>query len=309
LQILRSIPGLEQVEMMRTGYAIEYDAVVPTQLLPSLETKLVPGLFTAGQINGTSGYEEAAGQGLIAGINAARKVQNKEPLILDRSDAYIAVMIDDLVTKGTSEPYRLLTSRAEYRLLLRHDNADLRLTDYGFDIGLISRERYMKFQEKKEIVASEIKRLKSEKARPNEATQTMLKEKGSVILNNSVDWVYLLRRPEISISDIYRISPPSRSLSDDIIEQIEIQVKYEGYIDKQYAHVDRLKKMEKKKLALDLDYDRVHGLSNEAKQKLKQILPMSIGQASRISGVNPADISILLVHLEQQRRNLAEITK
>ncbi|MFC0210930.1 tRNA uridine-5-carboxymethylaminomethyl(34) synthesis enzyme MnmG [Paenibacillus chartarius] len=298
LQILRSIPGLEQVEMMRTGYAIEYDAVVPTQLKPSLETKLVSGLFTAGQINGTSGYEEAAGQGIMAGINAARKVQGKEPVILDRSEGYIGVLIDDLVTKGTSEPYRLLTSRAEYRLLLRHDNADLRLTPIGYDIGLIPEERYQLFLRKKELVAEELQRLKATKVKAEEHVQALLTEAGTVTLTQSTDLITLLRRPEITYAHIERLAPPPPELTEEMKEQVEIQIKYEGYIEKQLAQVERLRKMEKKKIPDDIRYEEVHGLASEAKQKLAKIRPVSIGQASRISGVTPADISILLVYLE-----------
>ncbi|GAB2717180.1 tRNA uridine-5-carboxymethylaminomethyl(34) synthesis enzyme MnmG [Paenibacillus thermoaerophilus] len=298
LQILRSIPGLERVQMMRTGYAIEYDAIVPTQLWPSLETKAIPGLFTAGQINGTSGYEEAAGQGLMAGINAARKVQGKEPVILDRSKAYIGVLIDDLVTKGTNEPYRLLTSRAEYRLLLRHDNADLRLTPIGYEIGLISEERYRKFLRKKELVELEIERLRTTKIRPEPHVQELLQSLGTVVLNNSVDAQSLLRRPEVSYSHIASISPSPYELDEEMMEQVEIQIKYAGYIEKQLQHVERLEKLEKRRIPPDLDYWAVHGIANEAKQKLSQIRPVSIGQASRISGVTPADISILLVYLE-----------
>jgi tRNA uridine 5-carboxymethylaminomethyl modification enzyme len=305
LRILRSIPGLEQVEMMRTGYAIEYDAIVPTQLKPSLETKRISGLFTAGQINGTSGYEEAAGQGIMAGINAARKVQGKEPVILDRSEAYIGVLIDDLVTKGTNEPYRLLTSRAEYRLLLRHDNADLRLTPIGYEIGLISEERYQQFLRKKELVAQELQRLKTTKVRPEEHVQAMLAEAGTVPLSNAVDLITLLRRPEITYSHIERISPSPLELTAEMKEQVEIQIKYEGYIEKQLAQVERLRKMEKKKIPDDIRYEEVHGLASEAKQKLAKIRPVSIAQASRISGVTPADISILLVYLEHYNQVVA----
>jgi tRNA uridine 5-carboxymethylaminomethyl modification enzyme len=304
LQILRSIPGLEKVEMMRTGYAIEYDAVIPTQLKPSLETKVVDGLFTAGQINGTSGYEEAAGQGIMAGINAARKVQGKEAVILDRSEAYIGVLIDDLVTKGTNEPYRLLTSRAEYRLLLRHDNADLRLTPIGYEIGLITEERYSRFQEKIRKVEEEKERLKSVKVKPVEA-QPLLASLGSAELVNSVDLLTLLRRPEVLLEHIHQISPAPYEMTEEEKEQVEIQVKYTGYIEKQLAHVEKLRKMEQKKIPDDIIYEDIHGISTEAKQKLAKIRPISIGQASRISGVTPADISILLVHLEHYNKVLA----
>lgn len=305
LSILRSIPGLEKVEMMRTGYAIEYDAVIPTQLLPSLETKVVKGLFTAGQINGTSGYEEAAGQGIMAGINAARKVQGKEPVILDRSEAYIGVLIDDLVTKGTSEPYRLLTSRAEYRLLLRHDNADLRLTPIGYNIGLISQARYDRFKDKMKKVEEEIERLKATKVKPTSEVQQMLSSLGSAVLNNSVDMLSLLRRPEVTYEHLHALSPAPYELTEDMKEQVEIQVKYSGYIEKQLAHVERLRKMEKKRIPEDIIYEEIHGLATEARQKLAKIRPISIGQASRISGVTPADISILLVHLEHYNKVLA----
>jgi tRNA uridine 5-carboxymethylaminomethyl modification enzyme len=305
LQILHSVPGLERAEMMRTGYAIEYDAIVPTQLKLSLETKRVENLFTAGQINGTSGYEEAAGQGIMAGINAARKVQGKDPVIIDRSQGYIGVMIDDLVTKGTNEPYRLLTSRAEYRLLLRHDNADLRLTPLGYEIGLISEERYQRFLQKKQMIEREIARLKETKVRPEEDVQRLLREAGSVELNNAVELATLLRRPEITYAHIERISKPPVELSEEVKEQVEIQIKYAGYIEKQVAQVERLRKMERKKIPEDLDYYAIHGLATEAKQKLDKIRPVSIGQASRISGVTPSDVSILLVYLEQYKKAAA----
>ncbi len=306
LQLLHSISGLEQAEMMRPGYAIEYDVVIPTQLWPTLETKLVPGLFTAGQLNGTSGYEEAAAQGLIAGINAARKVKGEEPLILQRSEAYIGVLIDDLVTKGTNEPYRLLTSRAEYRLLLRHDNADLRLTPIGYSYGLVSEDRYQRFLNKKELIEREIERLTTTKARPVENTQAILTEAGSVLLTNSIPLSDLLRRPEINYEHITRIAPPDLELSEDVKEQVEIQVKYSGYIEKQLQHIEKQKNMENKRLSNMLDYDKIPGLATEARQKLARIRPLTIGQASRISGVNPADVSILLVYLEQQGRMMAK---
>lgn len=302
LSILRSIPGLERVQMMRTGYAIEYDAVVPTQLWPSLETKLVKGLFTAGQINGTSGYEEAAGQGIMAGINAARKIQGKEAVILDRSEAYIGVLIDDLVTKGTNDPYRLLTSRAEYRLLLRNDNADLRLTPVGHEIGLISEERYKRFEQKREQISRELERLRTTRVRPEQHVQDVLQEAGTVVLQNAIDLLSILRRPEITMAHIERISPPAESLSDEVKEQVEIEVKYAGYIEKQLQQVERLRKMEKKLIPEAIDYNAIHGIANEAKQKLEQIRPISIGQASRISGVTPADISILLVYIEHYNK-------
>ncbi|RED52692.1 tRNA uridine-5-carboxymethylaminomethyl(34) synthesis enzyme MnmG [Cohnella lupini] len=302
VDILRSIPGLEKVEMMRPGYAIEYDAVVPTQLWPSLETKLVTNLFTAGQINGTSGYEEAAGQGVMAGINAARKAQGADPVIIDRSKGYIGVMIDDLVTKGTNEPYRLLTSRAEYRLLLRHDNADLRLTPIGYEIGLIKEERYQKFVNKRERVEEEINRLKETRFRPDESVQAMLAQADSSLLTNSVDGVTLLRRPELTYKHLETLSPSPIELTEDMKEQVEIQIKYTGYIEKQQIQVDRMERMEKKRIPDNIDYDIIYGLAVEAKQKLGKIRPLSIGQASRISGVTPADLSILLVHLEHYNR-------
>jgi len=309
LQILRSIPGLENVKMMRTGYAIEYDAVVPTQLWPSLETKLVPNLFTAGQINGTSGYEEAAGQGIIAGINAARKAKGLEPVIISRSQGYIGVMIDDLVTKGTNEPYRLLTSRAEYRLLLRHDNADLRLTPLGYEIGLISEERYQRFLKKKQLVEAELERLKETKFRPDEQVQAMLASVGSAPITNAVDGLTLLRRPEVTYAHLEALSPSPYDLTDDMKEQVEIQTKYTGYIEKQLQQVERLAKMEKKRIPEDIDYYSIHGLATEARQKLDKIRPISIGQASRISGVTPSDLSILLVHLEHYNRVTAARVK
>ncbi|MBF2562480.1 tRNA uridine-5-carboxymethylaminomethyl(34) synthesis enzyme MnmG [Listeria seeligeri] len=306
-EMLRTIPGLENVEMMRVGYAIEYDAVMPDQLWPSLETKLVEGLFTAGQINGTSGYEEAAGQGLMAGINAARKVFKKEPVILGRDQAYIGVLIDDLVTKGTEEPYRLLTSRAEYRLLLRHDNADLRLTEIGHEIGLISDERYERFLAKQSAIEAEKTRLQKTRIKPTAEVQAMLKEIGSGELKDGILAADLLRRPEITYNKIAEIVSRETSVTDDVAEQVEVQVKYEGYIEKSKLQVEKMKRMEDKKIPENIDYDAISGLATEALEKLKKIEPLSIAQASRISGVNPADISILLVYIEQGK--IAKISK
>ncbi|MHA0857569.1 tRNA uridine-5-carboxymethylaminomethyl(34) synthesis enzyme MnmG [Paenibacillus sp. CMAA1364] len=301
LAMVRSVAGLENAEIMRNGYAIEYDSMVPTQLWPSLETKRMPGLFTAGQINGTSGYEEAAAQGVIAGINAARKVQGKEPIILTRSQGYIGVLIDDLVTKGTNEPYRLLTSLAEYRLLLRHDNADLRLTPIGHEIGLISDERYEKFLSKKKLVELEIERLGIEKARPSEVN-TLLEQSDSTRIQDGTNMLALLRRPEINYSHIEQLSPSPYELTSEMKDQVEIQIKYAGYIEKQMLHVEKLLKMEKKKMPETIIYEEIKGLSIEARQKLAKIRPLSIGQASRIAGVSPADISVLLIYLQHYNR-------
>ncbi|KAF0996826.1 tRNA uridine-5-carboxymethylaminomethyl(34) synthesis enzyme MnmG [Geobacillus sp. TFV-3] len=300
-KLLETIPGLEKAQLMRAGYAIEYDAIVPTQLWPTLETKLVKNLYTAGQINGTSGYEEAAGQGIMAGINAAHRALGREEIILSRSDAYIGVLIDDLVTKGTNEPYRLLTSRAEYRLLLRHDNADLRLTELGYRIGLISEERYQKFLAKKEAIEREKKRLQTVIIKPTPEVQEVIREAGGSELKDGIRAADLLRRPEMTYEHIRKLAPADEEIAPEVAEQVEIQIKYEGYIQKSLQEVERLKKMENKKIPEDIDYDAIQGLATEARQKLKQVRPLSIAQASRISGVNPADISILLVYLEQGR--------
>ncbi|MCS8572069.1 tRNA uridine-5-carboxymethylaminomethyl(34) synthesis enzyme MnmG [Pediococcus pentosaceus] len=298
-QILHSIKGLEEAEMMRPGYAIEYDVVAPYQLKNTLETKLVKNLYTAGQTNGTSGYEEAAGQGLIAGINAGRRALGKEPLTLKRSDAYIGVMIDDLVTKGTKEPYRLLTSRAEYRLILRHDNADLRLTEVGHNLGLVSDEEYNAFLEKKQNIKDELQRLSEIRIKPSQV-QEFLESKGSNGLKDGVLASEFLRRPEVNYSDLLKfIDAPEKDLDRRVIEQIEIETKYAGYIKKAQDRVDRLKRMEEKAIPDRIDYEAINGLATEGRQKLEKIRPTTIAQASRISGVTPADIAILSVYIQQ----------
>ncbi|MBP8683530.1 MAG: tRNA uridine-5-carboxymethylaminomethyl(34) synthesis enzyme MnmG, partial [Trichococcus sp.] len=285
LDLIRSVPGMENAQMMRTGYAIEYDVVKPHQLRLSLETKLVKNLFTAGQTNGTSGYEEAAGQGIIAGINAALAVQGKEPFILKRSDGYIGVMIDDLVTKGTMEPYRLLTSRAEYRLLLRHDNADFRLTEMSREIGLVTEERYASFLEKKQAVEKEIARLESIRLKPTEELQAFLAEQNSAPLKDGILFADILKRPELKYEGLIAFAPLEAALPKEVIKQVEVQIKYAGYIKKAVEKVDKLKKMEEKRIPVNIDYDAINGIANEAKQNLKKIQPETIAQASRISGV------------------------
>ena len=306
-ELVHSIKGLENAEMMRTGYAIEYDMVLPHQLRATLETKKISGLFTAGQTNGTSGYEEAAGQGIIAGINAALKIQGKPELILKRSDGYIGVMIDDLVTKGTIEPYRLLTSRAEYRLILRHDNADMRLTEMGREIGLVDDERWARFEIKKNQFDNEMKRLDSIKLKPVKETNAKVEEMGFKPLTDAVTAKEFLRRPEVSYQDVVAfIGPAAEDLDDKVIELIETEIKYEGYISKAMDQVAKMKRMEEKRIPANIDWDDIDSIATEARQKFKLINPETIGQASRISGVNPADISILMVYLEGKNRSISK---
>ena len=306
IQMYKSVKGLENAKIMRPAYAIEYDCIDPTQLKINLEIKGVENLYSAGQFNGTSGYEEAASQGLIAGINAALKIQGKEPFILDRSEAYIGVLIDDLVTKGTNEPYRMMTSRSEYRLYLRQDNADMRLTQKGYDIGLVKEDRYNKFLDKKEAVEKELERLKTERVTPKDVNH-LLEEMNASPIKVGLSLYEFLKRPEVNYELIEAIG---KGAGDDVLyavkEQCVIMTKYEGYIEKQLKQIDLFKKLENKKLSEDLNYSAIEGLRIEARQKLDAIKPISIGQASRISGVSPADISVLLIYLEQLRRGRGE---
>ena len=301
MEFLRTIPGLEHVKIMRPGYAIEYDCINPLQLKPSLEFKNINGFFSAGQTNGASGYEEAAAQGLIAGINAALKIKGKEPLILKRSEAYIGVLIDDLVTKGTNEPYRIMTSRAEYRLLLRQDNADLRLTEKGRAVGLVSDERYARFTKRRDSIKQTIELLKEIRIHPNKETLVKMQELELGAIHNTATAADLLKRDGVTYDRLAQLVELPQ-LAEDVKKQVEISIVYEGYIKKQLEQVERMEKLEVKLLPADIDYDKVSSLRDEAREKLSKIRPISIGQASRISGVSPADISVLLVYLEQQRR-------
>ncbi|HEN2494065.1 TPA: tRNA uridine-5-carboxymethylaminomethyl(34) synthesis enzyme MnmG [Streptococcus agalactiae] len=308
VDLLRSIKGLENAEMMRTGYAIEYDIVLPHQLRATLETKVIAGLFTAGQTNGTSGYEEAAGQGLVAGINAALKVQGKPELILKRSDAYIGVMIDDLVTKGTLEPYRLLTSRAEYRLILRHDNADMRLTEIGYEIGLVDEERYAIFKKRQMQFENELERLDSIKLKPVSETNKRIQELGFKPLTDALTAKEFMRRPKITYAVATDfVGCADEPLDSKVIELLETEIKYEGYIKKALDQVAKMKRMEEKRIPPHIDWDDIDSIATEARQKFKKINPETLGQASRISGVNPADISILMVYLEGRQKGRKNI--
>jgi len=300
--MVKSLPGCENAKIARYAYAIEYDAINPMQLYPTLESKLVKGLFFGGQVNGTSGYEEAAAQGLIAGINASCKIRGIDPIVLKRDEAYIGVLIDDLVTKGVIDPYRMLTSRAEYRLLLRHDNADQRCTKYGYDVGLISEDRYQRFLNKIELIRLEKERLSILRITPKKEINEYLESINSPILKDGISAKDLMKRPEVHYVDIVKMCDLKNPLEYPNSDQIDIEIKYQGYIDKAYKEAKRVLKLETVVIPNDIDYDAIPNLASEAKEKLKQVRPLTIAQANRISGVNPADISILLVYLESRRK-------
>lgn len=303
ISFLRTIKGFERIHMMRTAYAIEYDCIDPLELRPTLETKKIEGLFGAGQFNGTSGYEEAAAQGLVAGINAALKVKGRESLILDRASSYIGTLIDDLVTKGTKEPYRMMTSRSEYRLVLRQDNADERLTEKGYRIGLISQQRYEEFLKKQKLIREEEQRMNHTVISPDEELNKMLEQKGTAAVSSGVRLAELIRRPQLDYASLAPFDKQRRPLPEVVCEQVEIRIKYEGYIKRQLSQIESMQKLEEKAIPVDIDYKAIKGLRLEACAKLEKIKPVSIGQASRISGVNPADISVLLIYLAAKHKS------